>query len=214
MRAQLVSVLLVAMAAGCLEDSNTDAEDSVDDSFTTDGKADGTIAEGSPTALAVLAIVNTKTEDELVGDVGLAKKVAHGIATHGSSFATLAELDAIPYVGKTVFAKLVAYAKSNGPVTLPKGKLLDCNTSLGPDQQVTVKSDGASLTLEELTSSGSFQDRPLSISEWTSKKLKLRSDEFGTKSYLTKSGGDWVLNSSGGGVSETGIADCWVDKSH
>jgi|GEM_PF-6687837 len=213
MKARLVSVLLVAMAAGCVQDA--DVEDSVGDSFTVDGKADGPIAEGSPTAVAVLAIVNTKTEDELIGDVGLAKKVAHGIAVHGAQFATLAELDAIPYVGKTVFAKLVAYAKSSGAlVTLPRGKLLDCNTSLGPDQQVTVKSDGTSLTLEELTSSGSFEARALSVSEWTSKKLRLRSDELGTKSFLTKSGGEWVLNSNGGGVSETGIADCWVDKSH
>jgi hypothetical protein len=211
-------MLLVMIAAGCLQDVSSDAEDSADDSFTSDGKADGTIAEGSATALAVLAIVNTKSEDELVNQVGLATRVAHNIASHdahGAQFTTLAELDAIPYVGKTVFARLVAYAKaSGGHVTLPKGKLLDCNTSLGPDQQVTVKSDGASLTLEELTSSGSFEDRPLSLGEWTSKKLRLRSDELGTKSDLAKDGSSWVMRSAGPGISETGVADCWVDKSH
>ena len=217
MRAAIFSALLVVLATSCLQDVNSDAEDSVDDSFTTDGKADGAIVEGSATALAVLAVVNTKTEDGLVNDVGLAQRVAHNIASHnahGAQFATLAELDAIPYVGKTVLARLVSYAKSGGLTALPKGKLLDCNTSLGPDQQVTAKSDGAQLTLEELTSSGSFEHRALSVSEWTSKKLRLRSDEFGTKSYLSKDGSDWVLHSSGAGVSETAIADCWVDKSH
>lgn len=211
-------MLLVVTTTACLQDANTDAEDRADDSFTTDGKADGTIAEGSATAVAVLAIVNTKSEDQLVSQVGLATRVAHNIASHGvhgAQFTTLAELDAIPYVGKTVFARLVAYAKaSGGLVTLEKGKLLDCNTSLGPDQQVTVKSDGTSLTLEELTASGSFEDRPLSLSEWTNKKLRLRSDELGTKSYLAKDGSDWVMRSAGTGVSETGVADCWVDKSH
>lgn len=206
------SFLLVALLASCTSVAD---EDPIDDSFTSAGKADGSIAEGSPTALAVLQIANTTSEAKLHDDVGLSTRVAHNIATHGSKFTTLAELDAVPYVGTTVFAHLVAYAKETGLlVDLPKGKLLDCNISFGVDQQVTVISDGSSLTLRELTSSGSQEDRALSVAEWTRKKLDLREDEFGSKTTLTKDGSDWIAHESGAGVEETAIADCWVDKSH
>ena len=216
MRTQLFC-LVVLLCAGCVDNSDG-AEDGQDDSFTTDGKADGTsIAEGSPTAVAVLHIANHTSESKLHSDVGLSAKSAHNIAAHFGSFATLAELDAVPYVGSTVFNKLVAYAKATGLIPdshLAKGKLLDCNISFGVDQQVTVISDGTSLTLRELTDSGSQEDRALSLTEWTNKKLNLRADEFGSKTTLTKEGSDWVARESGGGVNETGDADCWVDKSN
>lgn len=208
------TLLCLILAAGCV-DPAADG-DAIDDSFTADGKADTAgIAEGSPTAVAVLSIANTSSEATLHDDVGLSANAARSIANHGDTLATLADLDALPYVGSIAFKKLVAYAKATGLVTdthVPTGKLLDCNTSLGPDQQVTVIGDGTKLTLRELTSSGSQIDRTLSMTEWTSEKLALR-DDFGAKATLTKSSGDWVMHSGGGGVSETAIADCWVDKS-
>jgi hypothetical protein len=211
------TLLCLVLAAGCV-DPAADG-DAIDASFTADGKADTAgIAEGSPTALAVLSIANTRTEDQLHDDVGLSVHTAHSIANHGDELQTLADLDALPYVGAIAFHKLVAYAKATGLVTdtatthVPTGKLLDCNTSAGPDQQVTVIGDGTKLTLRELTSSGSRVDRTLSMSEWTSEKLALR-DDFGATATLTKDRGDWVMHSGGGGFSETAIADCWVDKS-
>jgi len=210
MRTQLFCFVL--MLGGCVADNV--AEDGSDDAFITDGKGDGTIAEGSPTALAVLDIVNTMSEAKLRSDVGLSDRASHNIATHGSDFATLAELDAVPYVGSTVFSKLVAYARSIGAVAdLPQGKLLDCNISFGVDQQATVVSDGTSLELRELTNAGALVERALSVTEWASKKLRLRSDQFGSVTTLTKEGADWIARESGGGFSETGVADCWIDKS-
>ena len=90
--------------------------------------------------------------------------------------------------------------------------LLDCNTPVGPDQQVTVRSDGDSLTLTELTTSGAQIVRSLSHAEWDSETLSLR-DDFGSQTTLAKDGGDWVIRSTGGGVNEFGNADCWVDES-
>ena len=209
MRAGLVCL---ALLIGC---TTTADEDPIDDSFISGGKEDSGITEGSPTAVAVLAIANSTSEAKLHADVGLSTRVAHNIASHDSTFTTLAELDAVPYVGTVVFDHLVAYAKSAGMLAdLPKGKLLDCNISFGVDQQVTVLSDGAALTLRELTDSGSQEDRALSVAEWNREKLNLRTDEFGSKTTLTKDGADWIAHESGAGVEETAIADCWVDKSH
>ena len=87
--------------------------------------------------------------------------------------------------------------------------LLDCNTSLGPDQQVTVMDDGSQLHLVELTTSGAQVERDLSDSEWASQTLRLRAD-WGSTSTLSKEDGDWVVRSDSG---DFGIADCWVDKS-
>jgi hypothetical protein len=96
-------------------------------------------------------------------------------------------------------------ADGDGPSTL-----LDCNTPVGPDQQVTVIDNGADgLVLRELTTSGSQQDRPLSTDEWTSGTLNLRDDGFGSTSTMSKDGNDWVVRSTGGGVNEFGYADCW-----
>jgi hypothetical protein len=91
--------------------------------------------------------------------------------------------------------------------------LLDCNTALGPDQQVTVLDDGGSLTLRELTTSGAQVERPLDDAEWQSGMLRLRDDGFGSTSMLTKEDGDWFLSSTGGGFNEFGFADCVVDES-
>ena len=211
-------LLLVMVLAGCMDAADAESEDGQDDSFVADGKADGGgIAEGSPEAVGVLAVVNDGTIDLRV-DVKLAKSAATHIAAHTAKFTTLTELDAVPYVGSVAFGKLLTYAKAHGlvvggTVKIGHGILLDCNTSLGPDQQVTVIGDGTKLTLRELTTSGSQEDKALTVAAWSAGKLTLRSDEFGTRSTLTKEAGGWVMRSSGGGVNEIGDADCWVDKS-
>ena|SRR6185369_4938713 len=87
--------------------------------------------------------------------------------------------------------------------------LLDCNTPVGPDQQVTVLDRGDGLVLRELTTSGAQEDRKLSKSEWKSGTLNLRDDGWGSTSTMSKDGSDWVVRSTGGGFNEFAYADCW-----
>jgi hypothetical protein len=119
------SLLATALLAGC---SQTDVDDERDSDFISDGKADGAISEGSPEALGVLAVVNELTQQQLDNDVGLHATAAKNIAKHRAggdgalgtsdddSYDTLAELDAVPYVGPVAFGKLLAYAQDNGYV--------------------------------------------------------------------------------------------------
>jgi len=100
-----------------------------------DADASGLIDEGSPEAVALLAFVDgpAATRDVLDFDVGLDRRAADGIARHvrgpdgvlGSAdddpFESLAELDAVPYVGPVAFDKLLAYLGAGGPVVTIEG---------------------------------------------------------------------------------------------
>lgn len=122
MSTKQVLVITLAAFAGCADTP----EDGIDDAFATDGKSDSAITEGSPTALAVLKVVNEADAATLESDALLSATVASQIAKHraGSDgrlgtadddrFDTLAELDATPYVGPVTFRKLVAYATKLG----------------------------------------------------------------------------------------------------
>lgn len=84
------------------------------------------VSEGSPDALGVLKVVNTadlKTLDDAVGlDARAAKNLYVGRVgpdgTPGSpddeTYDTLAEVDAVPYVGSVAFNRLLTYARANG----------------------------------------------------------------------------------------------------
>lgn len=116
---------LLCSVAACM----SNAGDERDDQFVSDGKTDGATSEGSPEALGVLAVVNTLSTDTLDGEVGLDSRAAKNITSHrdgatGSSsdddpFDTLAELDAVPYVGPVAFGKLLDYARAHGFVPGP-----------------------------------------------------------------------------------------------
>src|SRR5512143_2895460 len=99
----------------CLAD---ETEDPADDSFTgADGKADGYGLSDSEVA-GVLAFVNQATAATLHDDVGLSTRVTDNITKHRAgadkklgtadddAFDDLPELDAVPYVGKSVFKAL------------------------------------------------------------------------------------------------------------
>jgi hypothetical protein len=135
-----IACLLFALSAvGACVTGTDDAEDGRDDSFLAgDGKADtGSIVEGSPEALAVLQVANEHGAEEM-HDHGVPKRAAQNIVAvrlgddgiAGTSddvtFATLAQLDAVPYVGPHAFARLLAYANelaspmpTNTPLTPP-----------------------------------------------------------------------------------------------
>lgn len=92
-------------------------------------------------------------------------------------------------------------------------KILDCNTAMGPDQQVTVlmTSEGK-LLLKELTTSGGLKTRDLSSEEFESADIKLRTDKYGSVSRLFKEDGRWVVSSKSFGYEQFGSADCFIDE--
>jgi len=124
--ALFVGLLSMVAIAACVD---AEVEDGADDGFPS-GKADGGIDEGSPEAIGVLALVNdaTMTAAKLKADAGITTRVATNITNHrrgpdGSvntgdddKFDTLAELDAIPYVGPATLNALLEAARDRGLV--------------------------------------------------------------------------------------------------
>jgi hypothetical protein len=113
---------VVLALAGCGgTEQGEDAHDAIDDTFVVDGKADtGGIVEGTVEAKAVLKAASFSSLAELLDPQGasLYAKAAEAIVAHrdkkGGPFATLAELDAVPYVGPVAFWKLVDWADRAG----------------------------------------------------------------------------------------------------
>lgn len=108
--AGLIAVSLIACA------TDAELEDARDDAFLTDdAKADAFgVEDWSPDGAAVLRLVSTATESKLHEDVGLSTRVAKGIIAKRAGLpheqlTDLAQLDAVPYVGKTVFNQLLRY---------------------------------------------------------------------------------------------------------
>jgi phosphatidylserine/phosphatidylglycerophosphate/cardiolipin synthase-like enzyme len=109
----------------CMDDA--EVEDGESDNFYA-GKADGGLDEGSPEALAVLAMVNdpTITSAALKSGAHVTTRVADNITKHRNGadakagtadddrFDTLAELDKVPYVGPATLNALVEFAKTSG----------------------------------------------------------------------------------------------------
>jgi phosphatidylserine/phosphatidylglycerophosphate/cardiolipin synthase-like enzyme len=126
--ASIVAVLATAVAIlpACADEG--EVEDGEHDSF--GGKADGGIAEGSPEALGVLALVNdsAQTAAALKAGARVTIRVANNIVNHRNGadgtggtpdddkFDTLAELDAIPFVGPATLNALLERARALGLV--------------------------------------------------------------------------------------------------
>jgi len=124
---RFASLMAVLALTACVDDA--DVEDGANDSFPS-GKADGGLDEGSPDALGVLALVNdpATTADSLKAGAHVTARVATNIINHrngadgkvgtsdDNAFDTLAELDAIPYVGPKTLDALIAMANSEGLV--------------------------------------------------------------------------------------------------
>jgi hypothetical protein len=136
----LVATLLVTFLAGCGTPAEpVEESDGADDTFlSASGKADGGgIVDGSPEALGVLKLVNTADFVTLDDDVRLDRRAATNIVAHRQGldgadattdddlFDDLRELDAIKYVGKRAFARLLAYAQANGFIEDPEPVAFD-----------------------------------------------------------------------------------------
>lgn len=92
-------------------------------------------------------------------------------------------------------------------------RILDCNTPAGPNQQVTVvMTKEGKLKLQELTTSGSWIERPLSSEEFESSELRLRDDGYGSISTLYKEEGKWFVYSEGSGVTDFAMAYCFIEE--
>jgi len=128
--------------------------DAADDDFMVGGKTDtGGVVDGTPEAWGVLALVNEASLSDLVDDVGLARRSAEAIDAykHGddelagtaddADIGSLAELDAIPYVGPVAFRALLTYARDNGYLDEPHPPVDD---PFAPDA-----CDGPAMTMDE-----------------------------------------------------------------
>lgn len=150
----------VVLAASCGVPANDDYAGD-EEVANTDQAATGGISENSPEAKGVLRVANTATSSQLVSKAGINQAAANGISYYrlgddqlvGTSdderFDTLAELDAVPYVGPSEFLKLLTYAKTLGYVasappdagsttpttpTTPKAGMIDfCGDGLDQD---------------------------------------------------------------------------------
>src|SRR5688572_13680539 len=123
----ILSALLVTVPA-CMDEDL--AEDGENEAFP-DGKADGGLDEGSPEALGVLALVNdpTMSASALKSAAKVTTRVAGNITSHRDGadgkpstsdddrFDTLAELDAIPFVGPATLKALLQAAIDRGLVS-------------------------------------------------------------------------------------------------
>ena len=122
MKRHLVLILFTACA------TTSEPVDSADDAFLSGGKSDSGISEGSPDALGVLRVANELSRTQLDVDVGLTSTAAKAIDAYrlgtdatantadDRAFHTLAELDAVKYVGAVAFTHLLAYAREHGYV--------------------------------------------------------------------------------------------------
>jgi hypothetical protein len=90
----------------------------------------------------------------------------------------------------------------------PGQVLLDCNTPVGPDQQVTVLKTANGLKLKELTTSGSVIERDLGIEEWQKGSLMLHERDASAKTTLWNTPHGWWVESISPGFRETSAADC------
>jgi phosphatidylserine/phosphatidylglycerophosphate/cardiolipin synthase-like enzyme len=131
--AAVLAPLALALVGGCVD---AEVEDAEGDNFRS-GKADGGYEEGSPEARGVLLLVNdaSETAATLKSGAGITSRVATNIVKHRDGadglagtadddrFDTLAELDAIAYVGPATLEALVERARDKGLVV--RGASLD-----------------------------------------------------------------------------------------
>lgn len=153
-------------ASGCAVEYADEPEDPIDDSFIVpDGKDDAFgVTEDSYLAIGVLEVVNRLTFEELDHQVPLNARAARNIVDTRSSgpIRTLAELDAIPYVGQSAFNALAAYAQAEGFVgSCGDGDVQSIETC---DDGNTINGDGCSSLCESegpTGPGGPYEDRPI-----------------------------------------------------
>lgn len=150
---KLAAVAFVSLV-GCANNDTTG--DGRDDSFTTDGKLDGFQCTPQEAA-AILGVANTASLNVLKNDVGLSVKAADNIVAvrkgddeqantpDDVEFGSLAQLDAVPYIGPTAFQALLQYVHDADLVddTVPAGTTWNVTTvANGRTPRATIAPDG------------------------------------------------------------------------
>jgi hypothetical protein len=120
----LATLTCFTVTAGCVDAD--DAEDGEGDSFLTDGKSDAHgIADDSLEASGILTMLQSATFQNLDVAAKLSSRAAREIVKHrqgrdaldgtadDNQIDTLAELDAVPYVGAAVFQSLLEHAEAS-----------------------------------------------------------------------------------------------------
>lgn len=177
-----VPVLSMILACGS-GDSAPAAEDGdgADDSFVVDGKTDiAGIAEGTAEACGVLRVANDSTFEELDKAVGLASNAAQNIAAVRAGadgvmktaddgyFDSLAELDAVKYVGPKSFSKMAGHASGNGwtckEVELQVLSISDLHGQLDPVSTAAGKVGGVAALSSYFTADRVANPRTLTLS--------------------------------------------------
>ncbi|HEY5921025.1 MAG TPA: phospholipase D-like domain-containing protein [Kofleriaceae bacterium] len=124
-----LATALIGLLFGMSACTDAEVEDGENDAFPS-GKADGGIDEGSPEAIGVLKLVNDAGESaaSLKSGAGITSRAAGNIVKHrdgadgaagtadDDKFDTLAELDAIPYIGPATLNALLELARDKGYV--------------------------------------------------------------------------------------------------
>jgi hypothetical protein len=145
--------LTSSLLAGCAAEPEGDIEDGEHDTAT--GKADSPFAEGSETAKQILALVNDPgiSDYDLDEEAALSARVAKAIVAQRDGadrepvtaddnlFDTLAELDALPYVGPATMTALRDYARKISSKATLRIDLVAQEWVDGPDMWFTVKLD-------------------------------------------------------------------------
>lgn len=118
---QLLTLSLLFGATACSGPETEPPEESTADPidecvFCDDGKADAFgISRESYLAYGIIELANTASERELDEEVGLDSRAARGIVARRPFF-FIEEIDTVPYVGKSAFESLAAFAKDGGYV--------------------------------------------------------------------------------------------------
>ncbi|HEY4183359.1 MAG TPA: phospholipase D-like domain-containing protein [Kofleriaceae bacterium] len=125
--------LALTVAASCVQTG--EVEDGENDSIATDGKEDGGYSAAEVAGILSLVNDTAETSAKLRSDAGVTKRVADNITKHrdgattssedDDKFDTLAELDAIPYVGPVTLNALLDAAKDKGLVSTGTGAKID-----------------------------------------------------------------------------------------
>jgi phosphatidylserine/phosphatidylglycerophosphate/cardiolipin synthase-like enzyme len=187
-------------------------------------------AEGSPEALAVLALVNDRdvTFDELDNGVGLDRRAAEGILAHRDGadavqrsmdddlFDTLSELDGISYVSTSAFTKLLEYATAQGYYDAQLAKELSAVFSPQPYDashlpRVAQLIDGALHSIDIAMYSYSDAGIGDALERATSRGVKVRFI-FETANKDKNLDGDALANSKSGRLERMGVNVRYVNK--
>ncbi len=116
MRTLGTHAMILSALVGCTQagSDSTREEDGETDTLQSGGFNRG-LTEGTPEACGALHVANTASFSVLYDDVYLSYRTATAIV-RGRPYATLAALDAVPYVGGSVMNALLHYAEENGDV--------------------------------------------------------------------------------------------------